>query len=346
MYSGREGAAKSKRYGASGGSLSDYEMTHGNVIQTTTGTVPRSDFGDAAKMPGGNAVKIFKKTISWNNTVTESMLTPDTTDGYSIDIDNATITDETFTLTYYIPAAAGGASTQANTYEYDSSPDIPYNTVVNLEDVNIGSLAGSNKRFVGWYEADEDGNATDMLLSTQANFGQVIVKDTTIIAVFGAAAYSGDGNWHIYVDDQEVTREMYTVDSGRYYNDTIVRLKDGDNDTDIELPDNGKVGIIVVNDNGTGATINNISSEALTKYANALNTSGRSGKATIDSQKCTVTNVFTSSVTKFGRSDLAVRADYDTYKGSNYAVYAYFYDGSTYTFATVKTGSYTAYAGD
>ena len=332
MYTGREGGTNGQYYSVDGGILDSAELALNKVSKVT-----RTDFGDPAKMPGANAISIFKKTISWNTSVSNDML-DDTTD-HVMKITNATVAPETFTLTYYYPESKGGDSTSTG------SMTAAYNTVINLSSVNIRSLAADNKVFVGWYEADNEGDATDKLLSTQENYANVLVKDTKIVAVYGDSAYTPSGSWEVYVDDQAVTREMYSAESGKYYNDTIIRVRQN-SDNEVTLPSGGKAGILVVDDGGKSSNvINNIPAARLTAFANALNTSGKTGK--IGDTGATVTNVFTTTLTKFGRADLATRATYSTHVNHNYAVYAYVYDGSSYTFVTTpETGSYSIYSGN
>ena len=327
LYQGREGA---KSYSVDGGELSEDEMSSSPA--NTVSKTARTDFG--TKTPGANAVSIYKKTITWNNSVEQSML--DNSTAYTMKISNATVTDAKFNLTYHFTTAAG-----ANANYIGNVENVTFNNVVDLvntKSLNLNSYAASGKVFKGWYECDSSGAIVNDArpLSTQWNFGQVIVKNTHILAVFGNSYYSGNDTWEVYIDDQEVTREMYTATSGNYYNDVIICARQNKS-TLTTLPSGAKVGALFVDDNGTGKVID---TEKLSVFANALSaSSGKSGK----SNGCTVTNMFTDNVTTFGRVDLAVRADYASTVNHNYYVYAYVLINGTYYFDTTnayKTGTY------
>ena len=347
LYTGRE---ENKSYNVDAGSLSEEEM-NGTATGTTAANqvaTDRTDFG--TKAPGANSVSIFKKTVTWASEITAGML--DNSTAYTMKITGAaTITDETFTLTYYKPASVGAASTVPTTYsaviDEASTTDIPYNTVINLRSVDITSYAGAGRRFVGWFEYDPDTSSIGKLLSVQANYGMVITKDTTIIAVYSTDTYSmpTDG-YHVAIDDQQVTREMYTATSGMYYNDVIISATYGSSST-TELPEGAVVGVLYVDDNGTGnkiaASSNANTITRLTRFAVALSEFGARGTY----RGCTITNVFSDSVTRFGRADVALRADYNTSKTHTYYVYAYVLIDGNYYFDLVnayKTGTYAAYS--
>ena len=327
LYQGREGA---KSYSVDGGELSEDEMSSSPA--NTVSKTARTDFG--TKTPGANVVSIYKKTITWDDSVEAGML--DNSTAYTMKISNATVTDAKFNLTYHFTIAAG-----ANVDYIGNVENVTFNNVVDLvntKGLNLNSYAASGKVFKGWYECNSSGVIVNDArpLSTQWNFGQVIVKNTHILAVFGDSYYSGNDTWEVYIDDQEVTREMYTATSGNYYNDVIICARQNKS-TLTTLPSGAKVGALFVDDNGTG---NTISTDNLSKFANALSaSSGKSGK----SNGCTVTNMFTDNVTTFGRVDLAVRADYASTVNHKYYVYAYVLIDGTYYFDTTnayKTGTY------
>ena len=350
QYTGRQGAANEKSYASPGGRLTNEELNNRNIISKSDDR--KTDIANASKMPGEEAVSIFKKKLTWSTTISDGIL--DNLTEYVMKVYNATITDETFTLTAFYPNSVGGDNVA---HDYDATiggsltTDIPYNTVIDMTEyiarkteiagMSVASYAATTPTrlvFQGWYETNNTGSTRGRLLSTQANFGQVIVKNTYIKAVYGDASLVSDDTYEIYIDDQVVTREMYSETSGTFYNDSIVCLRKN-NKTLTTLGENWRVGVIVVDDGGKGSSINPAN---LPKYAKALDEfSGKTGT----SGGRTVTNVFTTTVTNFGRTDLAVKYDYAKVAGHTYYVYAYYYDGTNYHFNTtnVPSATYGAY---
>ena len=317
-FTGREGG--SCAYIVSGGRMTDEEMITNKVSKS------REDIG--TKAPG--SFSLFKRTITFNAGETENY--NNETD-YVLNINNPTVTTSKFTVTAYYPGSKGGANTD------HVFTDIPYNTAFDVTDrngdVNISTLAPDGRVFKGWYTAANGGGE---LLSTQANFGQVIVKDTTIYAYYDTAPYSSASTaWNVYIDDQEVTQEKYNTTDGRYYNDSIIRFRN-DADVFVSIPDEAEVGILLIKDNGTNM-VTTRTDEQLTNYASNL-ASGKTARITAD-PGLTVTKITATSMTMFNRADLAVRSDYAKTKGQNYSVYAYIKLGdNTCVFSTAKSGTY------
>ena len=119
-----------------------------------------------------------------------------------------------------------------------------------------------------------------------------------------------------------------------YYNDTIVRIRKG-SDVKAALPSGAKVGVLVVCDNKVvteETQINGLDDTKLTTLARAIS-SGKTKKTTAG---WSVTNLSTTNVTQFNRTDLAVKTDYAKSHGAKYCVYAYIYDGSAYHFSAAS----------
>ena len=155
------------------------------------------------------------------------------------------------------------------------------------------------------------------------------------------AQYKDDGktlpsdNWRAFIDENEVNKELTTKDSGVFYNDTIVRVRNG-SDVKAELPTGAKIGVIVVCNNKTTETINEYTEAQLTTLATKV----APGKTMGTKKGLSITNMQATGQTSFNRTDIAVRADYAKNLGANYCVYAYIYDGAAYHFSApseVKT---------
>ena len=329
QYAGRESdeddTSTWKSYGVDGGELTEAEMSNSNKVATT-----RTDFG--TKSPGSSAVSIFKKTLTWNNSVTSAML--DNNTAYTMKISNATITPQSFTLTYYCPNSAGGdIALHEVTQEYG--------TTVNLTSANAAGYAGSGKVFMGWYEYNASTRAYGDLLSTQGNYGFVMVKNLTIAAKYGTSAATGS-NWSATIDDNEVTKELYSSSSGTFYNDTIVRFKKGVTAAE-EVPTGSEVGVLIINDGGTNGTITASTTNLDTFAAGLVNGQtraiGSAGKFVTKLSK----TVSSGSLSYYNRFDFALRSDYTATTGSKYTVYAYvkLNGSSSYIWSTVASGSYS-----
>ncbi len=317
-YTGREG---NKSYSVDGGELSDTEMSNGNKVSTS-----RSDFG--TKAPGADKISVFKKTFSF-----DSWSAADNTTPYILQ-KTITPTVSSFTLTYYYPASAGGdVVTHSLTQQY--------NTTVDLSSCNVGNLAGSGKVFMGWYEYDptKSGDARyGKLLTTQANYGFVMTKDQTVAARYGDAAAS-DSGWEAFIDDNEVNKEMTGPTSGTYYNDTIVRFRNGTN-AHSAIPNGAEVGVLIINDGGSGLSV--AAPEAnLKAFVDGLNNGQRRAIGTGGRYVVKFCQTEQSpDLSYYNRTDFSLRSDYAATTGSKYNVYAYLKVGSTYYFSAATSGTY------
>lgn len=317
-YTGREGA---RTYSAAGNDLSEYELGHGSVIR------PADHEADIKlKVPVG--IGIFKENIDFTATNYDSWTKTADSNGYVLDITGFATSTPTYTLTAHYKDANGDDQTITKTAVYNGS-------AVNLTDLNGGSpvTAYYNKPFLGWYAYD--GGTIGELISTQTNYGLRLTRNQAVIAVYGEDGSStvpeASQSWHVSIDENEVNKELTTSDTGVYYNDTIVRVRNGA-DVRATLPSGAKIGVLVVCDNKTNETINGYTPAQLTTLANAV-TSGSTKKT---AKGLSITNMQATSQTTFNRTDIAVRRDYKTTLGAKYCVYAYIKDGSTYTFSDVS----------
>lgn len=315
-YVGREG---NRTYSAAGNDLTESELSNNSVIN------PASHEADIKlKVPVG--IGIFKENIDFTATNYDSWTKTPDNNGYVLDITGFTTSTPTYTLTAHYKLANGNDATITKTAAYNGA-------AVNLTDLNGGAPVTSyyGKKFLGWYAYD---NGTQgELISTQTNYGLRLTREQAVIAVYdenGSTTVPEDG-WHVSIDENEVNKELTTSETGVYYNDTIVRVRNG-SDVRATLPSGAKIGVLVVCDNKTNETINGYDSTQLTTLANAV-TSGSTRKT---AKGISITNMQATSQTTFNRTDIAVRRDYKTTLGAKYCVYAYIKDGSTYTFSRVS----------
>jgi uncharacterized repeat protein (TIGR02543 family) len=315
-YTGREGA---RTYSASGNDLTADELANHSVI------TPASHEADIKnKVPVG--IGIFKKNIDFSPTSYSGWTKTPDQNGYILDITGFATSTPEYTLTAYYKDANGELQTKTKTAVYNGA-------AVNLTDLNDGSpvTAYYDKPFLGWYAYD--GGEIGELISTQTNYGLRLTREQAVIAVYdedGETSVPEDG-WHVSIDENEVNKELTTSETGVYYNDTIVRVRNGA-DVRATLPDGAKIGVLVVCDNKTNETINGYNSTQLATLANAV-TSGSTKKT---AKGISITNMQAATQTSFNRTDIAVRRDYKTTLGAKYCVYAYIKNGSTYTFSDVS----------
>ena len=328
-YTGREGA---RTYSAAGNDLSEYELGHGSVIR------PADHEADIKlKVPVG--IGVFKKNIDFTATNYDSWTKTPDNNGYVLDITGFATSLPTYTLTVHYKDASGNPVTITDSAVYnDKAVDLTSGSYTDSKSntkpagTAVTTYYGTQQhKFLGWYEY-KNGETGD-LLSTQANYGLRLTRKQEIIAVYDEnnhALPSGD-NWSVHIDENEVNKELTTVDTGVFYNDTIVRVRKGA-DVKATLPSGAKIGVLVVCDNKTGNSINNYNSTQLTTLANAVTV----GKTKTTGSGLSITNMQAAKQTSFNRTDLAARRDYKSSLGAKYCVYAYIYDGSSYTFSEVS----------
>lgn len=316
-YTGREGA---RTYSAAGNDLTADELANNSVID------PASHETDIKnKVPVG--IGVFKKRIDFSPTSYSGWTKTPDNNGYILDITGFTTSLPTYTLTAHYKDASGKLVTITDSAVYNDK-------AVNLTDLNGGAPVTSyyGKKFLGWYAYD---NGTQgELISTQTNYGLRLTRDQAVIAVYdedGKTSVPKDG-LHVSIDENEVNKELTTSDTGVFYNDTIVRVRDGSNVRASAVPAGATVGVLVVCDNKTNETINNYNDTQLATLANSV----ASGKTKKTAKGLSITNMQTTTLTSFNRTDIAVRRDYKTSLGAKYCVYAYIKNRSNYTFSAVS----------
>ena len=344
-YVGREGGTK--YYNVPGSTddnednMSAAEIANGNKVATDSTHMTNA----TANVPGGAGISIFKKNINFNGTLTTSMFSNELE--YVLTVNNSSKSDPTYTVTAKYRDSTGAIKDKAVSKQYNQVIDL---TVENSGTALTNQWAGHN--FIGWYEYNTSTSTYGNLLSTQANYGLVCTKTQTIIAV-----YSGDGSgktgpvgndtWEVFVDDHGPTYEKTSSTTGDVYCDAIVRVR-MNNSNLTTLDEGGRVGMLIVDDNGSNQTIN---TSKLANYAIALRASnGKSGNVKVGDYTLSVTNLFSTSVNRFGRVDLAAKYSYGNVTGQKYHIYAYYFkggdatDASNYIFSTTTgyaTGTYS-----
>lgn len=323
-YCGREGKADDtstwRTYSASGEDLTATEMANYSKIDAAS---HEADIKN--KVPVG--IGIFKKNIDFTPTKYNTWTKTSDPNGYVLDITGFATTLPTYTLTVHYKDASGNPVTITDSAVYNDK-------AVNLTDLNGGAPVTSyyGKKFLGWYAYD---NGTQgELISTQTNYGLRLTRDQAVIAVYdedGKTSVPKDG-LHVSIDENEVNKELTTSDTGVFYNDTIVRVRDGSNVRASAVPAGATVGVLVVCDNKTNETINNYNDTQLATLANSV----ASGKTKKTAKGLSITNMQTTTLTSFNRTDIAVRRDYKTSLGAKYCVYAYIKNRSNYTFSAVS----------
>ena len=323
-YAAREGGTKAYSV-SSNTKLTADEIAAGNKVD---GTLHIDDA--TASSPGSAGISSFKKDVEFNPILDTSMFSNLTE--YVLTVANSSVSTASYRITAKYRNESGGL----NDLETGS---IQYNSVVDLKDIyevrgGTGNLVKQwpGHTFIGWYEYDN--NTYGKLLSTQANYGMVMVKDQTIIAVYtddgsGKTGPTGGDAWEVFIDDFGDTYEKTSATAGTVYTDAIVRVRKNRNNV-TTLDENARVGYLIVDDNGTNQTID---TDKLAAYANALSkSSGMKGNITVtvgdNKSSLSVTNLFTTTVNNFGRADIAAKNSFATVAGHKYYIYAYYYDGT------------------
>nr|WP_316621756.1 hypothetical protein [uncultured Ruminococcus sp.] len=330
-YQGREGV---DYYTTSGGDLTETELTD-NLVRTSEAIrTPggKGQYDVSALAPDASKVSVFKTTLDFSNQTTYDNTTP-----YFLNIGTVTSTVSNYTLTYYYPDSKNGKLAV-------HTRTAAYNTTVDLQ--SIGSTVTGNapdgKQFIGWYEYNATTGEYGNLLTTQPNYGFVMTKNQTIAAKYDTTAPADDGLWSAYIDDNQITTQMNSATTGKYYNDTIVRFRKGQNAA-AHVPQGSEFGVLVLNGGKTNKNIQTGTSN-LTNFASNMSSGdtrkiGTEGKTVTKISKI-VTDANGTPLTYYNRFDFALRSDYTAVLGSNYTVYAFAKIDGTYYWTQVASGTY------
>ena len=338
-YTGREGA---RTYSAAGNDLTEDELVNNSVID------PASHQADIiSKLPVG--IGVFKKNIDFSESSYDTWRKTPDDKGYILDISGFEQTTPEYTLTIHFKYDNGSTVEDVTVTDkavYNGKAidltDGTYNFTPKSGEP-VTKFAGKaitsyhNQSFRGWF-AYNDGSIGE-LISTQRNYGLRLTGNQDIIAVYDDdSSYQITDGWNVSIDENVLNKELTTSTTGVFYNDTIVRVRDGA-DVTAKLPDNSKIGVLVVCDNKTDNTINAYTTEQLNTLVTSITvTDEKPGKTVKTGKGLSITNMQSTSQTNFNRTDIAVRSTYEKNLGAKYCVYAYFYNGDnkTYTFSAVS----------
>ena len=336
IYQGRE---VERTYSVSGNDLVEAELTDNKVVYANHSEDVIN------KLPVG--IGVFKKNIDFSSDNAGSWKKNNDTQ-YVLKLSGFAVTKPTYTLTIHFKYDNGETVEDAVTT--DSA--IYNEKAIDLTDGSYVFTNGSStdtkpagkditsyhsKSFSGWYTY-VNGQAGE-LISTQRNYGLRLTGNQDIIAVYDDdSSYQITDGWNVSIDENVLNKELTTSTTGVFYNDTIVRVRDGA-DVTAKLPDNSKIGVLVVCDNKTDNTINAYTTEQLNTLVTSITvTDEKPGKTVKTGKGLSITNMQSTSQTNFNRTDIAVRSTYEKNLGAKYCVYAYFYNGDnkTYTFSAVS----------
>jgi len=212
-----------------------------------------------------------------------------------------------------------------------------YNTVHALTYAQYSVLntyaSANNKYFVGWYDDPTDGK----LLSIQHNFGMSITQNTTIYPRFADTERTTITGFEPYIDRNNISKELTSGESGTFYNDSIVRFQ-GERGATAAPSD---CGLLVIYQNDTSTPMSSPTGPNLTTIATSLRAEGNEGKtAKLTSLNAKAFNITCSSLNNLNRADIVFVSDYASFNGKAYEVYSYYFDGTSYHFSAVTSGTY------
>ena len=327
IYQGREGE---RTYSAVGEDLIETELSDNKVVYNYHSADVLNN------LPVG--IGVFKENIDFSASKANSWTKNNDTQ-YILKLSGFEVTLPTYTLTAHYIDANGDPVTISDKAVYNGMA-VNLTTGTYEDSKRATKPAGTpvtsyKPGFIGWYEYNSNNDTIGELLSTQANYGMRLTKHQHVIAVYkdDNITLPTDG-WKAYIDENEVNKELTTEDTGVFYNDTIVRVRNG-SDVKATLPNGAKIGVLVVTKpNGVTTTKEpgDYNDTQLGKLVNSIT----SGDTKSTNSGLIVTNMQATTQTSFNRTDIAVRADYAKTLGAKYCVYAYIYDGSTYHFSAAS----------
>ena len=327
-YTGRDGKDKYFFMNAST-ELSTDEMKAGGTLDMSTRTSDISELASAV-----TSITVYNQNFTY--TLSSPNLSTPYTAAYDI-----TQSDSKYTLTIYYPNSSGGVAAAHTPAAYK---DVTAQTVVNFDnDLKnaVSAGASSGQRFVGWY--DYTGSTQGELLSTNLNFGYAITRNQSIIAVYGNSAYSGTDQWKSYIEDNQITHEMYSSTTGSFYNDSLIHFRYDGADSTTLVPDGYETGVFIAyrldSTTTTDVTVdeNKIKSYIGTMRSKGLTNAKSSG---LGLGFVYIPTPSDNGLSELNRVILCLKSDYAAMNGRKYAVYAYIYDGSNYVISSPAQGTY------
>ena len=358
-YQGRFGT---KNYTIPAADATAEEMTDGGKLELNAARLAEIE---AAASDLSN-IYVFNKTISFDLTNTSKM---DNSVPYQINI-TGTSTDTPYTLTPYAYNSGGTALEQKTLVSgtWNKACVLPY---------NYATTKPSEKedwKFAGWIEkgtgdsyASGNTSTYPQILSTQVNFGYSLAKNMSIEPFFVATdaevtAVRGTG-WQPGIDKNGVTQELTGKDTenatytGRIYNDTLVNFRSKEDSGTQFTPGSegtGNCGVVILfqdadstSENGsafTGMTDDTAKGYAASMIGQTLganNTVAAKLNTSYGYGTAYAYRIEAASLSRLNRTDLYMGVDFKKYNGANYKVIAYTKVGSTITYSSVVSGTFT-----
>ena len=347
-YTGRDGSNKS--FSAKGTELTAAELSNGGILDTT---VRQEEI--ASQLAKITDIKVF------NHTLTYSLSSPDNSKPYTISF-NAGDEEDTYKVDVYDGSGDKIGTTTAKSFgngAVDLFRDPLYsNSIVSkLAYANPVPATSGSDVFIGWKKY-VDGTATGDYLSTQLNYGYAATEDMSIIACYGSSSDKADATtdtWKAYVDKSVVTQELTSADEGTIYHDNVIAFRNGigtNTTLDISSGSSNECGLVIFAQEGDTptatqkTTFTGIADSSLENSVQYFVTGAGAGKTAAKLSSSKYGNAYALKVkaddlSDLNRIDLCQILDYKQFSSGNYKVMAYYYNGSTFKYSSVESGTYT-----
>lgn len=363
-YTSRTGSTK--YYTAKGTDLTDAELANSGTLNPTTRSADIT-----AKLAGVNDIKVF------NHDLTYELSSADTSSPYTITY-TAGDSPSTYTLTVYAYNSSGTlAPVGSKTGTWNTSLDVNNDLTTYASGFSKGSKLVNNKPsdhgnyiFLGWRKYN--GSAFEgPIISTKENFGYSITSDTTIAPYFVDPTDNTTINnyiseaWKPGVDNSVVTQELTKEGEGVIYNDNLISFRYG-SDTNKRIdgssiysgdpntvPEGKQCGVVVLAqandaaaDKKTAFNTHYNTDTNIQSYVNYFVTGAGSEKSSVKMSSSKYGDAYAFHVkaptlSNLNRANIVQALDYAKFSGGNYKVMSYYYDGSSYVYSDVTSGTLT-----
>lgn len=363
-YTSRTGSTK--YYTAKGTDLTDAELANSGTLNPTTRSADIT-----AKLAGVTDIKVF------NHDLTYALTSPDTSSPYTITY-TAGDSPSTYTLTVYAYNSSGTlAQVGSKTGTWNTSLDVNNDLTTYASGFTKGSKLVNNKPsdhgnyiFLGWRKYN--GSAFEgPIISTKENFGYSITSDTTIAPYFVDPTDNTTINnyiseaWKPGVDNSVVTQELTKEGEGVIFNDNLISFRYG-SDTNKRIdgssiysgdpntvPEGKQCGVVVLAqandaaaDKKTAFNTHYNTDTNIQSYVNYFVTGAGSEKSSVKMSSSKYGDAYAFHVkaptlSNLNRANIVQALDYAKFSGGNYKVMSYYYDGSSYVYSDVTSGTLT-----
>lgn len=363
-YTSRKGTTK--YYTAKGTDLTTEELANGGTLNPTTRS---SDI--TSKLSGITGIKVF------NHDLTYELSSADTSSPYTITY-TAGDTASTYTLTVMAYNSSGTLTTVGSkTGTWNTSLDVNNDLTSYASGFTKGSKLVNNKPsdhgnyiFLGWRKYN--GSAFEgPILSTKENFGYSITSDTTIAPYFVDPTDNTTINnyiseaWKPGVDNSVVTQELTKEGEGVIFNDNLISFRYG-SDTNKRIdgssiysgdpntvPEGKQCGVVVLAqandaaaDKKTAFNTHYNTDTNIQSYVNYFVRGAGSEKSSVKMSSSKYGDAYAFHVkaptlSNLNRANIVQALDYAKFSGGNYKVMSYYYDGSSYVYSDVTSGTLT-----